>query len=545
MTASRKINHIAARAPSPQLRTHAAPRYIVAQALSCYCQTADTISICVPRNLVASARGALIHNPQRCVEARARVNRADLTLRQISDRASAHRRSTRRFAHCAHWFPHAARSRATRPALLYSEVLSGEPARFAPRGTGRRRSNHPIEIPTWPMRAPQPIASATARPGASPPPRPGASPLAFRCCVGVGACPSVPWFQANQNRSGCGRQIFRLQNPAAKKLEPSGGENSSASSPSTPSRARPRASWSPSPARASAPSTTGSPAAPTRRAPCFSRCSASSPSARWRQIEIPTDAAGAAGRRGLRQAAFTGARHANPGLVEARGNASTQSLAARAVIYPARRGASHRASFAPPAGSYSESYDPLGVSWTVSPPRLGTSACMALGPRAQRQGAGVTKRDVAIAGGQAGPGVHQNRAEAVRHSAQAGWKAGHSDSPTPSTTMLCKPARKAGHDGTLRASTARHADDLALADPDAMKVDGRAHDRRAPAQFSSRGCTIKSQTCTRFALCNVAGGNCARSSPAAGVASGPREALFHKHSAQVIAQEDPQAPPVA
>lgn len=43
------------------------------------------------------------------------------------------------------------------------------------------------------------------------------------------------------------------------------------------------------------------------------------------------------------------------------------------------------------------------------------------------------------------------------------------NSPTPST-MTCKPADKAGRDGTLRASTARLAYDLAPADPDAVRV---------------------------------------------------------------------------
>lgn len=64
------------------------------------------------------------------------------------------------------------------------------------------------------------------------------------------------------------------------------------------------------------------------------------------RFEILTDALRAAGRRGHRS---TNRRwsfdRCQPNEVSARGRASTRSVAARAVKYPARRGASHRASF--------------------------------------------------------------------------------------------------------------------------------------------------------------------------------------------------------
>jgi hypothetical protein len=79
----------------------------------------------------------------------------------------------------------------------------------------------------------------------------------------------------HRGRSGF-RQIFRLQNSAVKIFGPSGGENSSAPSPSTPIRNRPRSSFAGSRASnmASARFTTGSPVAPMRRPPCCSRSSA-------------------------------------------------------------------------------------------------------------------------------------------------------------------------------------------------------------------------------------------------------------------------------
>lgn len=76
--------------------------------------------------------------------------------------------------------------------------------------------------------------------------------------------------------SGAHRQIARLQNSAAKISRPIGGEDYSASSPSTLTRDRRLSSYAASraTATASAPFTTGLPAAPMRRCPSSSRCSA-------------------------------------------------------------------------------------------------------------------------------------------------------------------------------------------------------------------------------------------------------------------------------
>lgn len=89
---------------------------------------------------------------------------------------------------------------------------------------------------------------------------------------GVGG---ASWWANQQQGGGC-RQIFRLRNSAAKKSRPTGGGDYSASSPSTPIRARRPSSsaGSRATATASAPFTTGSQAAPMRRCPSSSRCSA-------------------------------------------------------------------------------------------------------------------------------------------------------------------------------------------------------------------------------------------------------------------------------
>lgn len=81
---------------------------------------------------------------------------------------------------------------------------------------------------------------------------------------------------ANHRCGGGCRQIARLQNSAVKKSRQIAGENYSASSPSTPIRARQPLSFVGSrvTATASAPFTTGSPAAPMRRCRSSSRYSA-------------------------------------------------------------------------------------------------------------------------------------------------------------------------------------------------------------------------------------------------------------------------------
>jgi hypothetical protein len=77
---------------------------------------------------------------------------------------------------------------------------------------------------------------------------------------------------------GSFRQIRGLRKSGAEKFRPTAGENYSASSPSMPIRGRRLSSCAASRATATAKArfTTGSPAAPTRRCPSSSRCSATS-----------------------------------------------------------------------------------------------------------------------------------------------------------------------------------------------------------------------------------------------------------------------------
>lgn len=161
--------------------------------------------------------------------------------------------------------------------------------------------------------------------------------------------------------------------------------------------------------------------------------------------EIPTDARRGAGRCALRQAAFTGARRFKPDEVEARGRASTRSPAARAVIYPARRGASHRAQFQ------------SGVHLDAANRR----------PTHAR----------AVTAGETAPNSRSPEpAEGndPRQSATRGVL-------IPMTVAKQRGEPEAGAHGRVSASARRAPVLLAPADPDAVEVGGDVHRRQAPA----------------------------------------------------------------
>ena len=232
MIAPREIDHNSCTlAPPSHFGTHDRSRNShVAQVRSSSGHHADTIRKLWLWNAAQGRAAGIIQRDAGYVKARANVSAPDLTLRNASRRAGAAAPATR-----LSW----PSSQATRPALPYTDVLSGEPAAPLTAMAVATSSNRPIQIPN-PRSEPASLVASPIRPRSGGPDgkshdigpgaatlsfrsvlllraapsarpgdrglggqaayRPGAVRLAFRCVCGVEPCPSSP-LRPNQNRS--------------------------------------------------------------------------------------------------------------------------------------------------------------------------------------------------------------------------------------------------------------------------------------------------------------------------------------------------------